>query len=201
MRNEVAPPEQGGSKTRKIVAGEFVSLDGVIEAPEELTSKYGGPEFREFMSAGMAESDALLLGRVTYEGFIPFFADRTEDDDPVAVHMSKPKFVVSNTLKDVNAWKDCTLVRGDVFGQLRELKQRPGRTILTIGSATLVRYLLEQGLLDELRLLIFPVVRGAGKRLFEGSEQLALKVKESETWSGGVLSVTYEPATGGAAVL
>jgi dihydrofolate reductase len=180
---------------RKIVAGEFVSLDGVIEAPEELTSKYGGPELMEFLGAGMAESDALLLGRVTYEEFIPFWADRTEDDDPVAVHMSKPKFVVSNTLEDVKAWKDCTLLRGDVAGQLRELKQTPGKTILTIGSAMLVRSLLEQGLLDELRLLIFPMVRGAGKRLFEGSDHLALKVTESETWSSGVLSVTYAPAT------
>jgi dihydrofolate reductase len=109
--------------------------------------------------------------------------------------MSKPKFVVSNTLEDVNAWKDCTLVRGDVAGRLRELKHTPGKTILTIGSATLVRSLLGHGLLDELRLLIFPVVRGAGKRLFEGSDQLALEVKESETWSSGVLSVTYKPAT------
>jgi dihydrofolate reductase len=180
---------------RKIVAGEFVSLDGVIEAPAELTSSYGGPELMEFLGAGMAESDALLLGRVTYEEFVPAWAHRTEDDDPVSVHMSKPKYVVSNTLENVDEWKDCTLVRGDVAGQLRELKQTPGKTILAIGSATLVRSLLDQGLLDELRLLIFPVVRGAGKRLFEGSNRLALEVKDSETWSSGVLSVTYEPAT------
>jgi dihydrofolate reductase len=183
------------ANTRRIVAGEFVSLDGVIERPDELTSTYGGPELMEFLGAGMAESDALLLGRVTYEEFLPAWAGRTEDDDPVSVHMSKPKFVVSTTLTDVSGWKDCTLLRGDVAGQLRELKQTPGRTILTIGSATLVRSLLVQGLLDELRLLIFPVVRGAGKRLFDGSDQLALEVKASETWSSGVLSVTYEPAT------
>lgn len=160
---------------RKIIAGEFISLDGDIESASQLTGQYFTDELGQYLESGMASTDTLLLGRVTYQEMVPFWADKTGSDDPVAVHMSKPKFVVSTTLRSTDEWRDSTLIRSDVAGQLSRLKQQPGKNILVIGSAALVRWLLREGLLDELNLLLFPIVTGGGKRLFDdGSGQIPL---------------------------
>jgi dihydrofolate reductase len=178
---------------RKIIAGEFVSLDGVIDAANQLTGQYFSDELGQYLGSGMASTGTLLLGRVTYQEMVPFWADKTGSDDPVAVHMSKPKLVLSTTLGSTSEWPDSTLIRGDVAGQLSRLKQQPGKNILVIGSATVVRWLLREGLLDQLDLLVFPIVIGRGKRLFDDDgDQLPLKLTGAQAFSSGVVHLTYQ---------
>lgn len=180
---------------RKIIAGEFVSLDGVIDSASQLTGRYFSDELGQVLGSGMASTDTLLLGRVTYQEMAPFWADKTGSGDPVAAHMSKPKLVVSATLDDTSEWPNSALIRDDVAGQLTRLKQRPGKDILVIGSASLVRWLLRGGLLDELDLLVFPIVMGSGKRLFsDDGDQIPLQLTRSEAFSTGVVHLTYQKA-------
>ena len=180
---------------RKIIAGEFMSLDGVIDSAGQLTAQYWNEELQRYLAAGMASTDALLMGRVTYQEFIPFWSDKTGTDDPVAVHMSKPKYVVSTTLSDTSQWANCTLINGDVAAQLTTLKQQPGKDILALGSATLIRWLLRESLADQLDLLVFPVVAGHGKRLFDGQDgPISLTLADSQAFSTGVVHLTYQPS-------
>lgn len=167
---------------RKIVAGLFLTLDGVMEAPEQWQFPSFNDEMREAVGEKMATADTMLLARRTYEEFAAFWPNQTSEV-PFADEMNNtPKYVVSNTL-------------GTVAWQVTELKQQPGKNINITGSATLVRSLLGHGLLDELDLLVCPVVVGKGRRLFEdGGEQLGLKLVDSKTLSTGVLSLTYAPA-------
>ena len=143
----------------------------------------------------MAEADAGLLGRRTYQEFAAYWPDKTAEDNPFADYINNmAKFVISTTLQSVE-WRNSTLITGDVAEQLTQLKQQPGKNISVTGSVTLVRSLLRDGLLDELRLLLYPVVVGTGRRLFEdGGEQVALKLVDSKPFSTGVVSLTYEPA-------
>ncbi len=179
---------------RKIVAGFFLSLDGVMEAPETWHFPYFNDEMGEIVGSQMAAADTLLLGRRTYEEFASFWPDQGSDV-PFADQMNKtPKFVVSTTLETV-AWENSTLINGDVARQIKQLKEQPGKDISITGSATLVRSLLRDKLLDQLNLLVHPIIVGAGKRLFEADTgQVPLKLVDSTTLSTGVLSVTYEPA-------
>ena len=151
---------------RNITAGLFVSLDGVVESPEKWTGPYFNDQVGQAVGALMAANDAMLLGRVTYEGFAAAFGGQSGG---MADQMNNtPKFVVSSTLTSAD-WQNSTLISGtedDVAGHIRELKQRPGRDIGMSGSSTLVGWLLRRGLLDRLDLLVFPVVVGGGKRLF-----------------------------------
>jgi dihydrofolate reductase len=179
---------------RKIIAGEFVSLDGVMEAPDQWHFPYWSDEMGEVVSAQMAATDAMLLGRVTYQEFASFWPAQS-DEVPGAAHMNEtPKFVVSTTLDNVDAWQNSTLINGDVLAGIAHLKQQPGKDIGVTGSATLVQSLLEAGLLDELQLLVHPIVVGRGKRLFrDQSQQTGLKLDESRTFPTGVLALTYQP--------
>jgi dihydrofolate reductase len=181
---------------RKIVAGEFVSLDGVMEAPHEWHFPYFNDEMGEAVGKQMANSDAMLLGRVTWEEFASFWPNQDEADVDIAPHMNNtPKFVVSTTLNDVSAWQNSTLIQGDILNELAKLKETPGKDIGITGSATLVQSLLEAGLLDELNLLVHPIVVGRGKRLFrEEAATTGLELVESKTFSTGVLALTYVPA-------
>jgi dihydrofolate reductase len=175
---------------RKIVAGLFVSLDGVVEAPEEWTGPYFNDEVGQEVDSLMAEADTMLLGRVTYQTFAAAFAGQTGG---MADQMNTvPKLVVSESL-DKTEWQNSALLSG-VTSELTKLKQQPGKNIAVSGSPTLVRSLLREGLLDELRLLLFPTVVGGGKRLFDhGSGRLALKLADSKTFDTGVLGLTYQP--------
>lgn len=179
---------------RNVIALELVSLDGVMESPEEWASAYSNDEMEAANASGMAESDAMLLGRVTYEGLAAYWPDQP-GGDPMVDHInSTRKYVVSTTLEEVE-WNNSTLITGNVAEEITDLKQQPGKDITIIGSGVLVRSLLRDGLLDELRLMVHPVVLGDGKRLFEGgSEQKALELADSETFSTGVVSLTYRPA-------
>ncbi len=153
---------------RKILVGEFISLDGVVEAPERWHFPYVDEQMMASMWGLGARTDTMLLGRRTFESFAAGFAN-APSDDPVASQMNKPlKVVVSTTLSDLG-WKNSTLLpAGDVVERVRELKAQPGADILTTGSTTLVRTLLAAGLVDELHLL---VLVGTGTRLFAARAQ------------------------------
>jgi dihydrofolate reductase len=182
---------------RKIVAGEFVSLDGVMEAPDQWHFPYFNDEMGEAVGKQMANSDAMLLGRVTWEEFASFWPNATDEETGgMTTHMNDtPKYVVSTTLNDVSAWQNSTLIQGDVLTELARLKETPGKDIGITGSATLVQSLLEAGLLDELNLLVHPIVVGHGKRLFrQDAATTGLELVESKTFSTGVLALTYVPA-------
>lgn len=178
---------------RKVVAVEFVSLDGVMESPEGWAFHYSNDEMEETNASGMATSDALLLGRVTYEQMAAFWSDRSDDEPTVDYLNSVPKYVVSTTLNTVE-WRNSTLVEGNVAEEVSRLKQQPGKDIAILGSGALVRSLLQNDLLDELRIIIHPIVLGSGKRLFEdGGDRQALELVDSKTFGTGVLYLTYRP--------
>jgi dihydrofolate reductase len=179
---------------RKITAGLFISLDGVVESPEKWHFPYLNDEMMEVIGSGMATSDAMLLGRVTYQDFAAYWP--TSTDEPIASHMNNtPKYVVSTTLEQAE-WSNSTLIKGNVVEELTRLKQQPGKNIQIVGSPTLVRSLLQADVLDELGLLLHPVVVGSGKRLFtDGGDLKRLKLVDAKTFSTGVLSLTYQPAS------
>ena len=177
---------------RKIVAGLSVSLDGVTESPPDwMTLNH---EADEVIRAGIAESDAVLLGRNTYAGFARMWPG-LGDSSPMAAFLNNtPKYVVSSTLTEVD-WSGSTLLGPDLAAELNSLKSKPGKNIHIPGSPRLVRSLLPAGLLDELNLLIHPIVLGSGARLFpEASSRAGLELVASRTFGNGVLSVTYRPA-------
>lgn len=178
---------------RKIVAGLFLSLDGVYEAPAEWHFPYWSDEMAAAVQSQIEASDTMLLGRVTYQEFAGFWPKQGSGVE-LADHMNNtPKLVVSNTLDNLE-WQNSTLIKGDVAGTLTRLKQQPGKNISITGSGTLVNSLLRDNLLDELRLLVHPIVVGRGKRLFEPGPQQGLKLVESKTLANGVLSLAYQLA-------
>jgi dihydrofolate reductase len=181
---------------RKITAGLFVSLDGVTESPEKWQLPYFNDEMGEAVGAAMAAADAMLLGRVTYEEFASYWPGVSSEDQPFADHMNNtPKYVVSRTLEEPLGWNNSTLIKGNVAEEISRLKRQPGKDIGITGSVTLVQSLLQEDLLDELGLMIHPVVVGSGKRLFEeGGVPKGLKLVDSKTFSTGVVYLTYRPA-------
>jgi|SRR5215213_476234 dihydrofolate reductase len=180
---------------RKVIASELVSLDGVMEKPEEWAFSYSNDEMEEANAAGMADSDAMLLGRVTYEGLAAFWPNQP-GGTPMVDHInSVRKYVVSGTLQEPLEWQNSTLIKGDIAEEIAKLKRQPGKDITIIGSGSLVRSLLRDGLLDELGLMVHPIVLGSGKRLFEdGSDRKPLELVDSRTFGTGVLYLTYQPA-------
>ena len=179
---------------RKVVAALAVSLDGVVESPERWQRRYFDPEMAEIIWEAAERSDAMLLGRRTYEELAEFWP-RQRNGLPMSDYMNRtPKHVVSTTL-DTFDWENSSLVTGDVREQVAELKRQPGKNIQVNGSPTLVRFLLREGLLDDLVLLVHPVVVGSGRRLFEnGDSTTELRLVESRILASGVLSLTYAPA-------
>jgi dihydrofolate reductase len=181
---------------RKVVASEFVSLDGVVESPEKWHFPYFNDQMGDAIGAAMAASDAMLMGRVLYEEWAAFWPNQDPDENPVAARMNGVrKYVVSTTLEEPLEWQNSTLIGDNVAEEISRLKEQPGKDISISGSPTLVRSLLQDGLLDELRLMVHPIVVGSGKRLFEdGGDQKALQLVDSRTFSTGVLYLTYQPA-------
>jgi dihydrofolate reductase len=181
---------------RKVVASEIVSLDGVVESPDKWHFPYFNDQMGDAIGAAMAASDAMLMGRVLYEEWAAFWPNQDPDENPVAARMNGVrKYVVSTTLEEPLEWQNSTLIGDNVAEEISRLKEQPGKDISISGSPTLVRSLLQDGLLDELRLMLHPIVVGSGKRLFEdGVDQKALQLVDSETFSTGVLYLTYQPA-------
>jgi dihydrofolate reductase len=179
---------------RRVVAVELVSVDGVMESPETWAFPYSNEEMEEANASGMSASDALLLGRVTYEALAAFWPHQPGGTPMVDYINSVAKYVVSGTLEEPLEWNNSALIEGNVAEEIAKLKRRPGKDITILGSGALVRSLLRAGLLDELRLMIHPVILGRGKRLFEeGDDRRALELVDSKTFGTGVLYLTYRP--------
>jgi dihydrofolate reductase len=193
---------------RNVIVSEFLTLDGVMQAPggaEEDPSggfQHGGwqmPYFDDAAGAAVGETmDAtggLLLGRRTYEIFAAYWPTAPADDPFAAVLNSLPKYVASTTLEEPLAWNNSRLIKGDLAGAVAKLKEEPGKDLQVIGSGELVQTLMEHDLVDEYRLMIHPVVLGSGRRLFrDGSARKPLRLVDTTTSSTGVLIATYRPA-------
>jgi dihydrofolate reductase len=180
---------------RRVIAVELVSVDGVMESPEEWAFSYSNSEMEEANAAGMAASDAMLLGRVTYEGLAVFWPNQPGGTPMVDYINSVPKYVVSTTLEEPLGWNNSTLIKENVAEEVSELKQQPGKDILVFGSADLMNALMRHDLIDEYRLMVFPIVVGSGKRLFEdGLEETVLRLVDTATFGSGVVVLTYRPA-------
>ena len=175
---------------RKIIAGMFITLDGVVEAPEKWNPPYYDDELNQAVMPPLAAAGAHLYGRRSYELFRSVFTGPAAP--PHAQLMtSTPKIVVSATLKDPG-WGPTTVISGDIATALTEFKRQPGQDITVGASATLVRFLLAERLLDELRLLVHPVLAGTGRRLFEeGSARVPLTLLESRSHRNGVMMLRY----------
>jgi dihydrofolate reductase len=178
-----------------------VTLDGVMEAPGGEPSHphsgwvfdFMGPEQEQYKLAEVLEADAHLLGRVTYESFAGAWPER-QGEFAEKIN-SMPKYVVSSTLSEPLEWSNSTLIRGDLADEVGKLKQEEDGPILVAGSATLVHSLLENDLVDELRLMIFPVIVGGGKRPFPDLRQKkSFKLTDTRSFDSGVAVHTYEPA-------
>ena len=181
---------------RKIVAGLFISLDGVVEAPQNWHFPYWTDEMGAIVQGQIDASDTLLMGRGTYDEFVQFWPTAGSDVE-LADHMNGvEKIVVSNTLKNPT-WQNTTVIGGDIAERLRELKRMSGRKNIGMsGSAGLIRWLINNDLLDELNLLVHPIVVGSGKRLFtDDSDRQPLTLADSRTLKTGVVSLVYTPAT------
>ncbi len=186
---------------RRVVVSEFVTLDGVMEAPDQWSFPFWNDEAATFKSEELFASDALLLGRVTYEGFAAAWPSRSDGGSNAAAEVnafadrmnSIAKYVVSTTLHKAE-WDNSTIIGGNVADEVAKLKAMPGRDILVGGSAQLVQTLTRHGLVDVYRLLVYPVVRGSGKRLFADGSAATLRLVEAKPFSSGVVALTYQPA-------
>jgi len=175
---------------RTLAATLFMTLDGVVEAPDKWSFPFWSDETGKFKLDELRATDALLLGRVTYEGFAAAWPGRKDEEGFADRFNSMPKYVASKTLKKLE-WNNSHLIKGDLAAEVSRLKQQPGHDIVIHGSPTLIRSLLPHDLIDEYRLLVYPIVLGRGKRLFDEASQAKLKLAESETFSKGVVKLVY----------
>ena len=191
---------------RKLTVSEFVSLDGVMQAPggaDEDTEggfRHGGWQMGYFddvagerIGASMAQTGAFLLGRRTYEIFASYWPTQSDDDPFAKILNGLPKYVASTTLGEPLAWQNSTLLQGDVAKTVAELKEGEGGNIVVLGSGGLVQTLYENDLVDEYALMIHPIVLGSGKKLFREVPRKPLKLADSVTTSTGVVMATYVP--------
>lgn len=169
-----------------------MSLDGVVESPEKWSFQFWNDEIGKFKFEETFASDALLLGRVTYEGFAAAWPSRKDPEGFADRFNSMPKHVASKTLKKLE-WNNSHLIKGDLAAEVSRLKQQPGQDIVIHGSPGLIRSLMPHKLIDEYRLLIYPVVLGHGKRLFDETSTENLKLIESRSFDTGVVKLVYRP--------
>jgi dihydrofolate reductase len=192
----------------KIVVSEFLSLDGVMQAPGSPTEdtsggfEHGGWQLAYFddvfgkaLMDGFAATDGFLLGRRTWETFAAHWPNQPAEDPLAGTLNGLPKYVASRTLTEPLSWQNSTVIKGDVAEAVRGLRSQPGRDIQVIGSGELVQSLVKNGLVDEYRLMIHPLVLGGGKRLFrETPAPVRLRLVDATPTTTGVLIVTYAPA-------
>ena len=180
---------------RKVVSWLFASLDGVVESPDKWQFDVFDEDMGAAITSQMEAEDAMLMGRVTYQEFGSFWP--TSTDEPFASHINQiPKYVVSTTLDKAEwgKWEQPSLIKGNLAKEINTLKKQSGKNIGVSGSPTLVRSLLQDDLLDELQLMIHPVVVGKGKRLFtEDVDLKKLQLVDSKVTSKGVAILTYQP--------
>jgi dihydrofolate reductase len=178
----------------KIVSNFFISLDGVVEAPDQWHFSYFNEEMGEIIGAGMSTCAAFMMGRVLYEEWASYWPQ--SEDELASFFNEIPKYVVSNSLEKAD-WNNTTILSGssdEIAAKLREIKSSADGDIQMSGSATTARWLLERSLVDELALLMHPIAVGHGQRLFEDTPTHPLELKSSSTLSTGVLHLVYTPA-------
>lgn len=173
----------------KLIVTEFLSLDGVMEDPS-WTFPYWNEQIAAFKGAETSANQALLLGRVTYEGFAAAWPQ--SKDEGAAYFNSTRKYVVTTTLEEVT-WENSVLIKANIAEVIARLKQQEGPDLVVHGSATLVQTLMQHQLVDVYRLLIYPVILGKGKRLFEDRSAMQLKLAHSQPVGSGVVALIYEP--------
>jgi len=190
---------------RKVVVSEYVTLDGVMQDPGGAEKFEHGGWSMSYWDEGIGKvkfdelfaSDALLLGRVTYQGFAKAWPTMTGTGEFGERMNSIRKLVVSTTLEKLE-WNNSHLIKGNVVEEISRLKQEPGQDILVGGSATLAQTLMQHGLVDVYRLLVHPVVLGSGKRLFQNVDKVSLRLVETRAFPSGVVLLEYQPANQGA---
>lgn len=180
---------------RKLVESTFVTLDGSIGEPHVWGPPYWDDEHMAYATGLLSPADALLLGRVTYEGFAEAWPQRSGDPYTDKIN-AMPKHVASTTLTDAT-W-NASIIAGDAAEGVAALKAQPGGDLLKFGTGELDRTLMEHGLLDELHLWVFPVIAGGGERLFEGFDTTHLKLLDSTTFASGIVVHVLGPSRGGA---
>jgi dihydrofolate reductase len=199
--------EQRRLSVRRVVVVEYVSLDGVIQAPghpgedSEGGFDHGGwtgpfmDDHRRYLSEQFQAAGAVVLGRVTYQIFAAYWPTVTDEDDEIARALnSLPKYVASTTLDEAQ-WDGTTVIKSDVAEEVARLKEQPGRDILVVGSSGLAQSLMQHDLVDEYRLWVHPIVLGSGKRLFrEGVPATTLRLVDTRTTSSGLVILTYQSA-------
>jgi dihydrofolate reductase len=178
----------------RLVATEYLSLDGVFEEPGQWSGPFFNDEAGQFKWGELQASDALLLGRKTYEGFAAAWPTMTDTGEFGEKMNSMPKYVVSSTLDEVE-WTGSRLIEGNVAEAVRRLKQQPGQDLLLSGSAQLFNALKDENLIDLYRFMVHPIVLGKGERLFaDGSDERTLELTLSKTFGSGIVILEYEPA-------
>ena len=177
----------------KLVVTQFMTLDGVVGEPQEWSFPYWTEEIGKFKLDELLAQDAHLFGRITYEAFAAAWPERTDEQGFADRFNSLPKYVVSTTLKKAE-WNNSTIISKNIVDEISKLKKQPGGDIIVAGSMTLLRTLMEHDLVDEYRLLTYPIVRGQGKRLFTDGMSASLRLTESKLMgSTGVVLLRYEP--------
>ena len=178
---------------RKIVVSEFVSLDGVMGEPG-WTFQFESEDRNQYKFDELAAADALLLGRVTYEGFAAAWPQMAEQTGEYGAWMNGyPKYVASTTLQEPLEW-NASLIGDDLAGEISALKRQEGKDILVFGSGRLVDTLVEHDLVDEYRIMVFPVLVGSGQRLFgDGFDEKVLELVGAQTFDSGAVVLTYRP--------
>jgi dihydrofolate reductase len=176
----------------KLIVTEFLSLDGVMENPS-WTFKYWNDETAKFKAEETSADEALLLGRVTYEGFAQAWPPRTDEASGGRYFNAARKYVVSTTLQKAE-WNNSHIISGNVLEEITKLKQESSQDLVVHGSATLAQWLMQNNLVDVYRLLVYPVVVGTGKRLFKDGIPATLKLVEARSTATGVVGLIYQPA-------
>lgn len=176
---------------RNVIVSMFVSLDGVTEAPEKWSLKFWSDDIAKFKHDELFAADALLLGRVTFEVFAASWPSRT--DDEYADRMNSIRKVVVSTTLAPPAWNNSTLIKADVASEVSKLKQQGGKDILVFGSTTLLSTLMQHNLVDEYRLLVYPIVLGNGKRLFKDGSAAKLKLAGAKALGSDAVLLSYAP--------
>lgn len=177
---------------RKLIVSTQATMDGVIDNPQNWVFDYINDEFFGYAREQLFATDALIMGRVTYEGFSEAWSARAGADDFADRINNLPKYVASRTLKEPLTW-NANLIKGDAVKAIADLKKQSGGYILQYGSGELTRALLKYGLIDELRVMVFPVAVGTGLHLFEDIDQTVMKLLKVKQFSTGVTILHYEP--------
>jgi dihydrofolate reductase len=186
---------------RKLIITEFMSLDGVFQAPgpdgsgykyEGWTFPFNSEEFGKFKYDELQQTDMLLLGRVTYEGFAKAWPSQKDPAGFADKFNSMPKYVVSKSLTKAE-WNNSHIITDNIVEEIQKLKNQDGGDIVVHGSGTLARFLIEQNLVDEITILLYPVVLGTGKQLFADIHKTGLKLIETTSFATGVVVLRYKP--------